>query len=270
MLVIANNITTRNARIARVFRGLKARGTARGQPPATVLQELAQRCVDAGADMLEVDIQQYHDHPQAMEFAVKAVQQVTDRPLCLSTNNVEALEAGLRICKRPPLVNYVSLDEGRLQSVLPLIARYGAEVILLIADPTMPGDAQQMLKQAVILVGAVNEIGIPSDSILIDPGLFHITSDAGQRHLVEVMELLRAMPEAFDTPVRSTCWLGNVSAGAPKRLRPTIEVALLAMLSGLGLSSAFLDVLRRENMRMVRLIKVFQNELVYSDGEVEL
>jgi hypothetical protein len=84
------------------------------------------------------------------------------------------------------------------------------------------------------------------------------------------MEFLRALPEAFEPPLRSTCWLGNISAGVPKRLRPVIETALLAVLAGLGLSSVFLDVLRRENMRMVRLIKVLNNEVIYSDRDVEL
>lgn len=267
MLVIANNITTRSAKIDRMFRQLKATAWRPEQPAATMLKELAERCVAAGADALEINLQQHHDRPEAMEFAVTAVQQVTDRQLCLSTNNVEALEAGLQACQQPPLVNYISVNEARLQRMLPLIARHGAEAVLLI---TGPRDAQEMLKTAAILVGAANEMGIPNDSLLVDPGLFHISSDIGQRHLVEVMEFLRALPETFDPPVRSTCWLSNISAGVPKRSRPVIESTLLAMLSGLGLSSVFLDVLRRENMRLVRLIKVLNNETVYSHRDLEL
>ncbi len=106
--------------------------------------------------------------------------------------------------------------------------------------------------------------------ILIDPGLIHITGDIGQRYLCEVTELLKALPELFAPPIKTTCWLGNASIGAPSRLRTVIETGLLAVLSGLGLSSVFLDVLKRENMRMVRLIRILNNEIVYSDGELEL
>ena len=270
MLVIANNITTRNARIDQAFRQLKAMAWNPAQPMAKMLKELAEQCVAAGADVLEINLQQHHDRPEAMEFAVKTVQQVTERQLCLSTNNTEALEAGLRACKRSPLVNHISIDEARLQGMLPLIAKHGADVVLLITDPAKPASVEEMLKKTAILVGAANEMGIPNDSLLVDPGLFHITSDMGQRHLVEVTEFLRALPETFDPPVRSTCWVGNISAGAPKHLRPVIDTALLAMLSGLGLSSVFLDVLKRENMRMVRLINILHNETIYSDGDVEL
>ncbi|MFW6102161.1 MAG: hypothetical protein ACOC6O_00710 [Chloroflexota bacterium] len=74
---------------------------------------------------------------------------------------------------------------------------------------------------------------------------------------------------ATEPPVKNTCWLANCSAGTPRRLRPVIESALLAMLAGLGLSSVFLVVLRLENMRTVRLIKMFANEVVYSESEAE-
>jgi cobalamin-dependent methionine synthase I len=270
MLVIANNITTRNTKIGHEFEQLKTRGATSEFLKTTILREIAEQCVAAGADMLEIDIQQHHDRPEVMESAVKAVQQVTDCRLCLSTNNVEAVEAGLRTCKRPPLVNFVSIDVSRLKEMLPLIARHGAEVVLLVTDPAQPSDALEMVKRTAILAGSANEVGITNDHIIIDPGLFHIGSDMGQRHLVQVMEYLQALPDAVEPSVRSTCWLSNISAGASEGLRPILDTTLLAMLSGLGLSSVFLDVLHRENMRMVRLLRAFKNETVYADSDIEL
>lgn len=166
-----------------------------------------------------------------MEFAVNAVQQATDLRLCLSTNNVQAVEAGLRTCKRLPLVNYISIVETRLRNMLPMIASHGAGVVLLVSDPTAPTDAREMLQKAAILVGAANKLGVPSEDILIDPGLIHITSDVGQCHLVEVMEFLRALPDATEPAAKNTCWLANSSASAPRRLYPVIETALLPMLA---------------------------------------
>ncbi len=270
MLIIANNITTRNVSVERVFQQLKAAGWNPDGPPAETLKKLARQCAAAGANVLEINIQQHHDRPEAMECAVKAIQQVTDRQLCLSTDNAETLEVGLKACKRPPLTNYISIDEARLREMLPLIAKYGAEVVLLVSDPSAPTDAQEMLQKAAILIGTANESGIPNNRILIDPGLIHITSDIGQRHLAEVRELLQVLPDTFDPAVKSTCWLANCSAGAPRRLRSAIETTLLPMLAGAGLSSIFLNVLQRENRRTMRLFRVFNNEVVYSDSEVEL
>ncbi len=270
MFVIANNITTRDNAVNQIFRQAKAGGWVSNQQAIIRLQGLTEQCITAGADALEINVQQYHDLPEAMEFAVSAVQQATDLQLCLSTNNAQVIEAGLRICKRPPLVNYISIDEARLRNMLPLIANHGAGVVLLVSDPTAPTDAREMLQKAAILVGAVNEVGIPNDDILIDPGLIHITSDGGQRHLVEVMEFLHALPDATEPAVRSTCWLANSSAGAPWRLRPAIETTLLPMLAGAGLSSVFLDVLKRENRRTIRLMEIFNNETVYAESDLSL
>ena len=270
MFVVASNITTRDVRISRIFQEMQAANWNLEHESAAALRKMAEQCVAAGADALEINLQQRADKPEAMKAAVDVVQLVTDRQLCLSTNKAEVLEAGLKACQRPPLVNYVAIDEARLRDMLPLIANYGAGVVLLVSDPAASSDVREMLQKAAVLFGTASEVGIPDDGILIDPGLIHITADIGQRHLAEVKEFLRAFPEVFDPPVRSTCWLGNASAGAPKRLRPVIETALLPMLAGLGLSSVFMDVLQRENRRTVRLIKIFNNETIYAEGDVVL
>ena len=270
MFLIANNITTRDEKIERIFRQAKGAAWNTESEPAKMLKELIQQCIAAGADALEINTQQHYDRPEAVEFAVNVVNQVTDIQLCLSTNNTDALMVGMWACKKPPLVNYISLSEARLRENLPFIAKHGASVVLLVSDPVAPTDAREMLHKTAILVGAANEMGIPNDKIFVDSGLIHVTRDVGQRHLVEVMEFLAALPGATDPPVKSTCWLANSSAGAPRRLRPLIEVMLLPMLAGAGLSSVFLDVLRRDNRRAARLIKIFTNEVVYSDSEVEL
>jgi cobalamin-dependent methionine synthase I len=268
MLVIANNITTRNVQVARLFRQkISACEDAESRAYSSV-QNLAEACLRAGADMLEINLQQHFDQPEHIEFIVNAVQEISDCQLCLSVNRVDTLEAGLQTCRQPPLVNYVALETGRLDETLPLAVKYNADIVLLISDPSSPGDARQILEKAAVLVGAANNVGIPNERIFLDPGIFHITKEPGQRHLLEVMDFLRNVPEIFDPPVKTTCWLGNSSAGAPARLRPAIETALLATLFGIGLSSVFLDILKRENQRAVHLLKVFNNQEVYADGAI--
>lgn len=73
----------------------------------------------------------------------------------------------------------------------------------------------------------------------------------------------------FEPPVRTTWWIDNVSAGVARRLRPLIDSAFLAMLTRVGLSSAFVDVLEPQMARMMRLMRVFRNGLIYSDGEID-
>jgi len=220
--------------------------------------------------LLEVNLQQHYDKPEIMEFVLNAIQEVTERKLCLSSNNLATLEAGLKTCKRPPVINYASLNTPLLQEVLPLASKYGASVILLISDPAVPRDARQMLAKAAVLVGVANEAGIPNERIILDPGIYHITGEPGQRHMADIIELLQTIPGVFEPSVGTTVWLANSSAGAPARLRPVIESALLMLMAGLGVSSVFLDVLRNENRRSVRLLKIIHNEVIYADGDLSL
>lgn len=275
MLVIASNITTRNRKVADALRPRTAEIFSQKavvrikKGRSDYLQELAKQCVAAGANILDINLQQKYDQPEVMKFAVETVQDAVECQLCLSSRKAETLKEGLRACRKPPIVNYVSLDRERLEETLPIAARYGAEVILLIADPVAPSSVDEILKTASVMVGAANEAGIPNSKIFVDPGVLHVTSDIGQSYAKRLLELLPALSEAFDPPIRTTCWINNVSAGAPRRLRSVINNTFLAMLAGVGLSSAFVDVLDKETMRTIRLIKILKDEAIYSDRDVE-
>ena len=276
MLAIANNITTRNRKVSEALKLRPAESISQKaadrfkKERIDFLQELASDCIKAGADTLDINLQQQYDEPEIMKFAIETVQGAVDCQLCLSSNRADTLEAGLRACKRPPIVNYVSLDKEKLEEILPLIARYKAEVILSVIGSMALNGTEDILKSAAVLVGAANESGISNKRIIIDPGALHVTSDVGQRHTKTLLELLPALSEVFDPPIRTTCWINNVSAGAPRRLRPAINNTFLAMLAGVGLSSAFVDALNRETMRAVRLIRIFRDDVIYSDHDVEL
>ena len=276
MLAIANNITTRNRGVAEVLRVRSGESISQKvadriqKERVDFLQNLASDCVKSGAEILDINLQQRYDEPTVMKFAVETVQGAVDCQLCLSSNRVDTLEAGLQACKRPPIVNYVSIDKQKLEEILPLVVRHKAEVILNVIGSTALNSSEDILKSAAVLVGAANESGISNNRIIIDPGALHVTTDVGQRHAKTLLELLPALSEVFDPPVRTTCWIANISAGAPRRLRPAINNAFLAMLAGVGLYSAFVDALNRETMRTVRLIRIFRDDVIYTDRDVEL
>lgn len=260
MLIIANNITSRNPEVAQAMKNLDA----------GYLKELAQRCLKAGADALEINLQHKHDSPAIIQFAVKAIQSVVSIPICLSTNSSETLEAGLKSSKNEVIVNYIAHEEARLQKMLPLAAKYKAQVILFLAAVNPVVQVEEAIRLASILVGACNDSGITNDRIIIDPGLVHITSLEGQHRVQFFRELFPVLVENFEPAVRTTCWAENASTGLPKKLRSAITGVQLAMLAGVGLSSAFLDVLQSETMRTVRLIKIMNGELIYSNRDAEL
>ncbi len=275
MIAIANNLTTRNRRIAAALKPRPAEyiseraGTAIDTRRKSAVQDVAKQCFAAGATILDLNLQQRYDRPEVMEHLVDLVQEAVDCRLCLSANETATMRAGLHRCKKPPIVNYISTSEERLGDMLPMAAKHGAEVILFLADPLPGSDVDDMLKTAAVLVGAANEAGISNDRIMIDPGVFHLTTDVGQRHAAALLELLPAMAEEFDPPVKTVCWVNNISSTIAKRLRTPMNTAFLSMLAGAGLSCAFVNALDRNAMRTIRLIRVLRDGLIYTDKDME-
>src|SRR5512145_1996304 len=86
--------------------------------------------VAAGAHMLDVNAGvPAADEVELLVAAVRAVSEVTDAPLCLDSSLIEALEAAMRVYEGKPLVNSVTGEDERLETILPLVKKHGAAVI---------------------------------------------------------------------------------------------------------------------------------------------
>ena len=75
-------------------------------------------------------------NPALLARAVRLVQSVTDVPLSIDSSIVAALEAGLAVYEGKALVNSVTGEEERLESVLPLVSKHGAAVVAISNDET--------------------------------------------------------------------------------------------------------------------------------------
>ena len=100
--------------------------------------------VDAGAHMLDVNAGvPLADEPAILGQAIEQVQEAVDVPLSIDSSVVAALEAGLQAYEGKPLVNSVTGEEDRLESVLPLEVRHtgmGALETRLLEKMTQPAD----------------------------------------------------------------------------------------------------------------------------------
>ena len=115
-------------RINPTGRKLLAAEMAAGDYSRVQSDALAQ--VAAGANMLDVNAGiPLADEPKILAEAIQLVQSLTDVPLSIDSSIVAALEAGLAVYKGKPLLNSVTGEEERLESVLPLVKKYGAAVV---------------------------------------------------------------------------------------------------------------------------------------------
>ena len=203
--------------------------------------------VAAGAQMLDVNAGiPLADEPAILAEAVQLVQSVTDAPLSIDSSIVAALEAGLAVYRGKALVNSVTGEEERLESVLPLVARHGAAVVAISNDETgISEDPDVRFEVARKIVRRAEDHGIPRADVVVDPLVMPIGAINGAGR--QVMRLARRLRE--ELKVNTTCGASNVSFGLPNR--NGINSAFLTMAIGAGLTSAIANPLHGEVMQAV-------------------
>ena len=188
----------------------------------------------AGADILDVNV----GAPMVDETAVlpALALELTKRqrlPLCLDSNNIDALTAGLWASPGTPLVNSISGEPGRLERLAPLCRRHGAPFILLpLQGRKLPVTATERLAIIEALLGRLDDLGVPRRLVLVDVLALTVSSkpEAG----LACLDTIRQCRERFGLP--TVIGLSNISFGLPAR--ELVNAAFLAMCLGAGLSAA--------------------------------
>jgi 5-methyltetrahydrofolate--homocysteine methyltransferase len=194
--------------------------------------------VEGGADVLDVNMGvPMTDEPELLAKAITLVQQLTDKPVCIDSSVVEALEAGLAVYQGRALVNSITAEDDRMALILPLVKKYDAAIIALPNDAEeipMEADRRLELVQHIVDV-ATTEYGIAKADIVIDPLAMPIGADTSVVNTT--LDTMRRIRDVHG--LNMTCGASNVSFGMPDR--HTLGAAFLPMAMTAGLTSAIMD-----------------------------
>jgi len=219
------------------------------------IQSLAKLQADKGADYLDLNIgpQKKAGH-EVMPWMVQTIQEVTHLPLSLDSSNAAAIEAGLKVCKKTALINSTDATEERMSAMMPLAAKYNANLIALtLAKGGIPttADARVELATERIFTAAAQH-GVPIENLWLDPLV--LTVNGNQDQAQQTINAVRFFKQLADPPPKTTCGLSNVSNQCPAELRPLLNRVFMVMMAGAGLDSAILDPLDKETMEAVRIL----------------
>lgn len=198
--------------------------------------------VEAGAHMLDVNAGiPLADEPAVLAEAIQIVQAITDVPISIDSSVVAALERGLSVYEGKALVNSVTGEEERLESVLPLVKKHGAAVIGISNDETgISEDPDVRFAVAKKIVERAMDHGIPREDVVIDPLVMPVGAMryAGR----QVFSIVRRCRDELG--VNTCCGASNVSFGLPNRA--PLNSAFLSMAIASGLTSAITNPLEEE------------------------
>ena len=232
-------------RINPTGRKLLAKEMSKGDFSRVEQDTLAQ--VAAGAQMLDVNAGiPLADEPKILAETIKLVQSLTDVPLSIDSSIVAALQAGLEVYQGKALLNSVTGEEERLESVLPLVKKYRCAVVAISNDETgISEDPNVRFEVAKKIVYRAKDYGIPSSDIVVDPLVMPIGALNSAR--MQLIKLVRRLQE--ELKVNTTCGASNVSFGLPNR--NGINAAFLTMAIASGLTSAITNPLHESVMQAV-------------------
>ena len=233
-----------------------------------VIQDLARAQTKAGAEYIDLNLGPAKKEPEELaRWLVNTIQGVTDLPISVDTLNPVAMEAGLKICKKRPLLNSASGRTDSKELMLPLAKKYNTDVVIsVLTDKGCPPDIDSRVESIMETVTYANELGIPNEDIWVDPIILPVNAD--QKQVADAVEFVGMLVDLLPG-VKSTVGLSNVSNGTPDELRGILNRTYMVMLGRRGLYSAIADVLDEELIKINRGEHPDVVDLIYRtmDGE---
>ena len=227
----------------------------------TVVKDAIEQ-VKAGANILDINAGVVYNsnpnpnetEPVLMKKLIELVQDTVEVPLCIDSSVPGALEEGLKAAKGRPLLNSVTGEEERLDSILPLVKKYNVPVVAISNDDTgISEDPEVRFRVAKKIVERASDFGIPPADIVVDPLVMPIgaMATAGQ----QVFELVKKLKK--ELKVNTTCGASNISFGLPNR--HSINSTFLPMAIASGMTSAIMNPTNPNELHSIYAANLLMN-----------
>lgn len=184
---------------------------------------------------------------ETLKWMIDCIQEVTDLPIAVDSPSADVIKEAYKFCKKEGIINSVSGEGDKVDTIFPLIADTKWGVICLLSDDTgIPKTAADRLKVFDYIMSKAKEYNISPDRLYIDPLVEMLcTSEDGMAMNVEVMSTIRKQyPD-----IHLTAAVSNISFNLPVRKLVNLGYTVLAM--NAGLDSAILDPLNRDMMGVI-------------------
>ena len=184
---------------------------------------------------------------ETLKWMIDCIQEVTDLPISVDSPSPDVLMEAYKFCKRPGLINSVSMEGDKIEKVFPVIADTDWEVVALCSDDTgIPKTAADRLRVFSNIMAKAKEYGIKPSRLHIDPLVEMLcTSDDGIAMNIEVISSIR---EQYPD-IHITAAVSNISFNLPVRKLLNMSFTVLAM--NYGLDSAILDPTNRDMLGLI-------------------
>lgn len=176
------------------------------------------------------------DEAQMLTNSVCELQCVTDLPLQIDSSDPVAMESALRRYNGKAMINSVNGKEENLNTIFPLVKKYGGFVVALTLDEKgIPStvDGRMKIARKILLTAAL--YGINKKDIIFDP--LAMTVSADKMSAVTTLETVKKITEQLGC--NTSLGVSNVSFGLPSR--DLVNAAFFTTAMENGLSAAIMN-----------------------------
>ena len=192
---------------------------------AVTQQELGAHVLDVNVGLPDID------EVSMMREAITSIQSIVNLPLQIDTVDGKAMDAAMRVYNGKPMVNSVSGKQESMDTVFPLIQKYGGVVVGLTLDESgIPDTAEGRARIAGKIIEEAQKYGIDKKDIVIDVLTLTISSDPESAKIT--LDALKMVKETYG--VCTVLGVSNISFGLPNRPIVNSNFYTMAMQNGLS------------------------------------
>lgn len=215
---------------------------------ADLIRERAKMQEEAGADFLDVCASVEEEvEVETLKWMIDLVQEVTDTRICVDSPSAKTCAEGIKLCKRPGLVNSVSLEGNKIDTIFPVIADTDWECVALLCDNDgIPDSVEKRMKVFHGIMEKAKEYNIAPSRLHIDPLVVTLSTD--QTALTVFAQCCRQIKAEYPD-IHITSGLSNISYGLP--VRKNINQAFMVLAMNAGMDSAIVDPTNKNMIGMI-------------------
>ncbi|MDR2404466.1 MAG: methyltetrahydrofolate cobalamin methyltransferase [Spirochaetaceae bacterium] len=215
---------------------------------ADYIRNLAKKQADAGANFIDVCASVSPDTElETLKWLIGLVQEVTDTPVSIDSPNAKVFAEAIQICKKPGLINSVSMEGNKIEQVFPLIAGTEWECVTLLCDDTgIPKSAEKRLEVFDAIIEKAEAGRISLSRLHVDPVVEMLC--ASEDGIAKILKTIKTVKERCPD-VHVTGGASNISFNLP--LRKFINRSFIILCMGAGMDSAIIDPLNQDMLGLI-------------------
>ena len=238
MIIIGEKI---NGAIASVAKAI-------AEKDADAIRELARTQAEAGADFIDVCASVDTEiELETMAWLIDRVQEATDTPIAVDSPDAAICVQAMERCKKPGLINSVSMEGDKVDLVFPVIADTQWQCAALLCDDTgIPKTGEKRLEVFAAIMDKARAYDISPSRLHIDPLVEMLcTAEDG---INTILQVIREIKNQYPS-IHVTGGASNISFNLPAR--KFVNQAFLVLAMGAGMDSAIINPLHKHMMGLV-------------------